>query len=230
MKALETPYNGRVYRSRREARWAKFFYTAHIDFEYEEQGYDLGEAGWYLPDFRVNPRTPAEHFFEVKGTTPTGEELAKAEALCEQSKLPVYVYYADVRLPVPPELGGMTEQAYLDGLFQESERAMARAWLDNPQLGGEILLRRTWIDDIQPTAFRAFRRPSGGTFSKALPLWGMDCPHCSLVMPKCHGQVGNCHKFGDGISTPEPLYPQFSYATKRLQDAYLAASSERFGR
>src|ERR1700743_2319265 len=99
IKALETPYDGHLFRSRREARWAVFFNVAEIPWEYEPQGYDLGQAGWYLPDFRINADTHSELFFEVKGKIPTREELAKAEALGEQSKLPVYVYFAQVQLP-----------------------------------------------------------------------------------------------------------------------------------
>ncbi len=71
LKPLETLYDGHRFRSRREARWAVFFKEAGIPAEYEEQGYDLGAAGWYLPDFRVNKGTHADHFFEVKGVAPT---------------------------------------------------------------------------------------------------------------------------------------------------------------
>lgn len=51
LKAIETVYNGYRFRSRLEARWAVFFDALGIKYEYEAQGYDLGEAGWYLPDF-----------------------------------------------------------------------------------------------------------------------------------------------------------------------------------
>lgn len=51
IKPIETVYNGYRFRSRLEARWAVFFDTLGIAYEYEKEGYDLGEAGWYLPDF-----------------------------------------------------------------------------------------------------------------------------------------------------------------------------------
>lgn len=51
MKAIETRYKGYRFRSRLEARWAVFFDALGIKWEYEPEGYDLGEAGWYLPDF-----------------------------------------------------------------------------------------------------------------------------------------------------------------------------------
>jgi len=53
MKAIETKYKGYRFRSRLEARWAVFFDALGIDWEYEPEGYDLGEAGWYLPDFSI---------------------------------------------------------------------------------------------------------------------------------------------------------------------------------
>jgi hypothetical protein len=234
LKPLETLYDGIRFRSRREARWAVFFKEAGIPAQYEEQGYDLGAAGWYLPDFRVNRGTHADHFFEVKGVAPTPGELAKAEALCEQSKLPVYIYYADVRLPAGADLCGMTEKTYLDGVFQECERAMARDWLEHAARGIILadqapVVRHVWVDDLQPTAVRAFTRNGRGFSSKALPLWWTDCPHCGQVVPKLYGQVGHCpcNKSGNEL---EPMYPQFRHATKRLQDAYAAARSERFGR
>lgn len=38
-------------RSRLEARWACYFDYLGIKWEYEKEGFDLGEAGKYLPDF-----------------------------------------------------------------------------------------------------------------------------------------------------------------------------------
>ncbi len=51
IKAIETIYNGYRFRSRLEARWAVFFDTLGIKYQYEPEGYDLGEHGYYLPDF-----------------------------------------------------------------------------------------------------------------------------------------------------------------------------------
>ena len=51
MKAINTLYKNRLFRSRLEARWAVFFDALGIEWEYEKEGYDLGVAGWYLPDF-----------------------------------------------------------------------------------------------------------------------------------------------------------------------------------
>ncbi len=65
IKAIETHYQGCRFRSRLEARWAVFFDALGIPWEYEKEGYDLGEAGWYLPDFWLPQQ---QCFFEAKGS------------------------------------------------------------------------------------------------------------------------------------------------------------------
>ncbi len=83
IKAIETEYKGYRFRSRLEARWAVFFDTLDIAWEYEKEGYDLGEAGWYLPDFWL-PELGI--WIEIKGQNPTKEEELKARMLCEGTK------------------------------------------------------------------------------------------------------------------------------------------------
>lgn len=64
--AIETRYAGCRFRSRLEARWAVFFDALRIPWEYEPQGYLVGEKRRpYLPDFWL----PREHVWvEVKGS------------------------------------------------------------------------------------------------------------------------------------------------------------------
>jgi hypothetical protein len=61
IKAIETRYKGYRFRSRLEARWAVFFDALGLSWEYEPEGFET-DAGWYLPDFKV------QHlgWFEVK--------------------------------------------------------------------------------------------------------------------------------------------------------------------
>lgn len=56
IKAIETRYKGYRFRSRLEARWAVFFDALNGDgrWEYEKEGFDLGNLGWYLPDFYIH--------------------------------------------------------------------------------------------------------------------------------------------------------------------------------
>ncbi len=78
IKAIETAYKGYLFRSRLEARWAVFFDALGIQWEYEKEGYDLGEAGWYLPDFWL---PQVEMWAEVKPAPFTAEEMRKIQAL-----------------------------------------------------------------------------------------------------------------------------------------------------
>ena len=51
INAIETHYNGYLFRSRLEARWAVFFDAGGIKYNYEEQGYKNEAGEYYLPDF-----------------------------------------------------------------------------------------------------------------------------------------------------------------------------------
>jgi len=50
VKAIERSTTAYRFRSRLEARWAVFFDTLGVKYEYEKEGYDL-DGTWYLPDF-----------------------------------------------------------------------------------------------------------------------------------------------------------------------------------
>lgn len=50
IKAIETEYNGMLFRSRLEARWAVFFDAAGEKYEYEPDSFMLDGIG-YVPDF-----------------------------------------------------------------------------------------------------------------------------------------------------------------------------------
>lgn len=77
LKAIETSYKGYRFRSRLEARWAVFFSTLGARWEYEAQGYDLNGVGLYLPDFQLFN----DLWVEIKGPTPTPQEIARGAAL-----------------------------------------------------------------------------------------------------------------------------------------------------
>jgi hypothetical protein len=100
-KAIDTSYDGYLFRSRLEARWAVLFHALGITYEYEREGYDLGPDGWYLPDFwlpypdRLNwDRIPgAGHWLEIKGQFPTEAELDKLQALAKLTNHTSYLAY-----------------------------------------------------------------------------------------------------------------------------------------
>lgn len=78
IKPIETIYNGYRFRSRLEARWAVFFDACGVRWEYEPEGYDLGDGIYYLPDFLlhgVDGRDGGDLYVEVKGNmTPADAE------------------------------------------------------------------------------------------------------------------------------------------------------------
>ena len=55
IKPIETEYKGILFRSRTEARWAVFFETLQLNWEYETEGYVIGNRKIrYLPDFYIH--------------------------------------------------------------------------------------------------------------------------------------------------------------------------------
>lgn len=85
IKAIETKYKGYLFRSRLEARWAVFFDALGLKWEYEKEGYDLGAAGWYLPDFFICHGEGS--WIEVKPQESTFAESFKVWALEQQTKI-----------------------------------------------------------------------------------------------------------------------------------------------
>ena len=71
MKAIETIYNGLRFRSRLEARWAVFFDTAGIRYQYEPEGFELEDGTRYLPDFYL---PELDVYAEIKADTPDAEK------------------------------------------------------------------------------------------------------------------------------------------------------------
>jgi hypothetical protein len=133
IRAIETTYKGYRFRSRLEARWAVFFDVLGVDWEYEKEGYDLGAAGWYLPDFWL---PDLRMWAEVKAGAFTPEEQAKAKALADGTGfevlrlpgMPTYtVYWATV--PAGREYGDEADYI-LDDQYVHSERR----WFGSPGL------------------------------------------------------------------------------------------------
>ena len=65
IKPIETEYAGCRFRSRLEARWAVFFDTLGVRWEYEPEGFTLSDGANYLPDFLL---TDCGTWVEVKGS------------------------------------------------------------------------------------------------------------------------------------------------------------------
>jgi hypothetical protein len=102
IKAIETPYKGYRFRSRLEARWAVFFDALGIRWEYEKEGYDLGDAGWYLPDFWLPQQNV---WIEIKGATPTHEEQTRCHLLADGTGYPVVLLSGAIDGKNEPHIG-----------------------------------------------------------------------------------------------------------------------------
>lgn len=92
LQALPAKYNGIQFRSRLEARWAIFFDYCGINWDYEPEGFNLGNEIYYLPDFLLHDltgRIEGNLFVEVKGTL-TSEDYEKIEAFMEFNEKPKY--------------------------------------------------------------------------------------------------------------------------------------------
>ena len=76
---------GYRFRSRLEARWAVFFGALGIDWEYEKEGYDLGNTGFYLPDFWL---PQVKMWAEVKPEKLNDTERRKCEVLAQETDHP----------------------------------------------------------------------------------------------------------------------------------------------
>lgn len=96
IKPIETVYNGYRFRSRLEARWAVFFDALGIKYEYEPEGFDLGNGLYYLPDFLLHDIVPRyaqgdafrDVYVEVKGK-PNAKDAEKISAFSES--FPIWV-------------------------------------------------------------------------------------------------------------------------------------------
>jgi hypothetical protein len=81
IQAIETRAYGHRFRSRTEARWAVFFTTLGLQWEYEPEGFNIDGEN-YLPDFRVLTPQGEPIWYEVKPANVTTdsklEKLRKA--------------------------------------------------------------------------------------------------------------------------------------------------------
>lgn len=85
MKVIQTKYKGYKFRSRLEARWAVYFDSLEIEWEYEFEGYNL-DGTYYLPDFWL----PALNMWaEVKPVEFNDQEIKKIKKLILATNKPV---------------------------------------------------------------------------------------------------------------------------------------------
>jgi hypothetical protein len=83
LKAIDTPYSNHLFRSRLEARWAFYFDVLNTTWEYEKEGFELGNGERYLPDFYL----PQHRLYaEIKPIKFNYKEHSKCKRLAAQSE------------------------------------------------------------------------------------------------------------------------------------------------
>lgn len=105
-RAIETRYAGRRFRSRLEARYAVLFDALGIIWDYEPEGFELGEGLRYLPDFFVRclpgsgvcEKYPdAGYWVEIKPEAPSEMEKRKLALLANQTGHISYLFAGPVQ-------------------------------------------------------------------------------------------------------------------------------------
>jgi len=134
ISAIQTYYNGTLFRSRLEAKWAVFFDEMKIEYEYEPEGYDLGDGVWYLPDFYLPKQ---DCFIEIKGKNPTKKEIGKCISVATGLKKKMYLFFGNI--PNPDQLdevgrdGRDSESAYC--FFEQEGEDYQYAWCECDECG-----------------------------------------------------------------------------------------------
>jgi hypothetical protein len=151
LKPIETHYKGYRFRSRLEARWAVFFDALPLKWEFEKEGFELGNSLLYLPDFWL---PEVKMWAEVKTDEFTAEELEKAETLAAESG------YLVLALVGPPDLKSYWAipscDYVLSGRYLHENRFFATpGWDDDGMPEDEF---QFWDDTVQAVhASRAAR-------------------------------------------------------------------------
>lgn len=177
IKAIETRYKGYRFRSRLEARWAVFFETLKIPWEYEKEGYDLGEEGWYLPDFWLPDVTAHEDtgvFVEVKPSR--GYETEKLESIVRLSQRTAIL------------LNGLPASAF----NREEEGYYACLWMDMSECP----------DDQDPFEYES-EETNSTTYLDSYNSFS-ECPRCHHVYFRFYGSAGDCDICGAYIEEDTP--------------------------
>jgi hypothetical protein len=121
LRAIETKYQGVLFRSKLEAKWAVFFDALGLKWEHEPESYTYPGVSGYMPDFllRWAPGDSGWCWGEVK---PDGGDFRKAELLARAANRPV------IPLEGPPGDAAPTSRRIVGLLIIELGWDQAAAW------------------------------------------------------------------------------------------------------
>lgn len=135
IKSIDTPYDGYLFRSRLEARWAVYFKHMDIDYSYEPVGVTLSDGSPYLPDFYF---PELEVWAEVKATMLDAFDYERVKQLALDTGKPVLILDGDptarhYSMLIPEEDGNYDvqitniiqkadEKAFITGRFLKGDK------------------------------------------------------------------------------------------------------------
>lgn len=143
VKPIETRYSGRHYRSRLEARWAVFFDTLGIRFDYEPEGFKFDCTDGvvcYLPDFWLRDY---KCWVEIKPGHLNHTEWRKCSLLASHG-WNVFVFTGQIDPTHPPKPRLFSGVRFNDGFVEEYDD-VGYPWSDD----------LVWPDQIEYRAFCA---------------------------------------------------------------------------
>lgn len=198
IKPIETIYNGYRFRSRLEARWAVFFDTLDIRYEYEIEGYVLNGIH-YLPDFWV----PSWHsWVEIKPEYPSPKEKKKGLNLWMATKKRCLIIWGSPYAYIPYD---PLEKARIDYRLNLADK--------------HFLDRHTkqWSD----------RNESIEIFSECPVCHGINLARI-LDDGYCHGGIGLGCQCDEPVLSSDYGRERTEFINPRLIAAYTAARQARF--
>ena len=209
-KAIETEYAGCRFRSRTEARWAVFFDTLSLEWEYEPEGFDL-DGIRYLPDFYVQ----GIGWLEIKPKKePTNEELQKCLAFAANIET-MYMLFGIPQLPIVMWRKPETEHDGIIDCIRISSGSVAIMF-------GKVEDDNSSYSIIDPRTYCWHQRIEDGSIC----LWPV--PSLEVVTPA----EADFHVFiSESDDTGLPVLMPFTRKkldTRNLKQAYKNARSARF--
>lgn len=211
IQAIETRYAGHHFRSRLEARWAVFFNTLDIRWQYEPQGYTVGPTKTpYLPDFLL---PDLKVFVEVKGDPERLDLNLLAELTHSRDALQVLVLGEVPQL----ELGAIPLHTLLTPVFD---------FRPDPHITKLIEPAYTAIDkldDDSKTAVKELIRHKGRMPVACYPAFFMAGTERAQIIPLA---LPSWNPPAADALAPKAAWPILPM--RRVEDAYTAARSARF--